>query len=287
MPVNTTTGMSPQVPARPASVPAARSRSCPAACRSSTQQSNGCVAQHLQRLLAGADGHHLDVVVHQQLDDARALDVVVLDDQQPLRVRRDVRLDAVEGVLEILGASLGLTRYENAPCARPCWRSSSTDRICTGMCRVAGSSLRLLSTVQPSMSGRKMSSVMAVGRYWRASASAACPRFGDDALEALVARQPEQDARVVRIVLDDQQRSGRPPAIVVAVVGDDAPRRRRRRAPAARCVRRGVGRRQRAALHRAAGPGVVERQVERERAALARRRWPAGSRRRAGSPARG
>ena len=28
---------------------------------------------------------------------------------------------------------------------------------------------------------------------------------GDDALEALVARQAQQDARVVRVVLDDQQ----------------------------------------------------------------------------------
>ena len=39
----------------------------------------------------------------QQLDDALALDVVVLDDQQPLLVRRDVGLDAIERLLEILG----------------------------------------------------------------------------------------------------------------------------------------------------------------------------------------
>ena len=42
------------------------------------------VAQRLERLGAGADGRDLDVVVREQLDDAVALDVVVLDDQQPL-----------------------------------------------------------------------------------------------------------------------------------------------------------------------------------------------------------
>ena len=39
------------------------------------------------------------------------------------------------------------TRYEKAPCERADWRSSSIVNICTGMCRIAGSDLRLLSTV--------------------------------------------------------------------------------------------------------------------------------------------
>ena len=38
----------------------------------------------VERLGAGADRGDLDVVVIEQLDDAVALDVVVLDDQQPL-----------------------------------------------------------------------------------------------------------------------------------------------------------------------------------------------------------
>ena len=58
--------------------------------RSTTQQSNGSSCSALERLGAGADGRDLDVVVQQQLDDALPLDVVVLDHQQPLRVRRDV-----------------------------------------------------------------------------------------------------------------------------------------------------------------------------------------------------
>ena len=44
-------------------------------------------------------------------------------------------------------------------------------------------------------------------------------RGGDDAFEALVARQAQQDARVMRIVLDDQQH-GFAVDDVVAVVGD-------------------------------------------------------------------
>ena len=58
--------------------------------RSTTQQSNGRSRKPLQRLGAGADRRHLDVIVAQQLDDALPLDLVVLDHQQPLLVRRDV-----------------------------------------------------------------------------------------------------------------------------------------------------------------------------------------------------
>ena len=59
---------------------------------------------------AGADGRDLDVVVAEQLDDALPLDVVVLDDQQPLRVRRDVSLDAVERASRGPSVVAGLTR---------------------------------------------------------------------------------------------------------------------------------------------------------------------------------
>ena len=52
---------------------------------------------------ARADTHDFDVVVRQQVDDARALQVVVLDDQQAPHLRRDVRLQPVERALEIDG----------------------------------------------------------------------------------------------------------------------------------------------------------------------------------------
>ena len=83
--------------------------------------------------------------------------------------------------------------------------------ICTGMWRVAGSSLSWLSTVQPSMSGRKMSSEIAAGSELARQGERLRALGGDDALEADVARQAEQDARVVRVVLDDQQHRGRRP----------------------------------------------------------------------------
>ena len=140
--------------------------------------------------------------------------------------------------------------------------------ICTGMCRVAGSSLRLLSTVQPSMSGRKMSSVMAVGQVLAGERRPSLPARGDDAFEALVARQAQQNAGIVRIVLDDQQhqvalldrRRGRPAMRLLA---------RHRAAPgsAGSMAERRLG--DRVATVAEAGPGVAQRQVEREGAALA------------------
>ena len=104
--------------------------------------------------------------------------------------------------------------------ARPCCRSSSTVMICTGMCRVAGSCLRLFSTVQPSMSGRKMSSVMAVGADTAGPATGPIAAAGGhDHLEALVAGQAQEDARVMRVVLDDEQH-GSPRLMTLAVVED-------------------------------------------------------------------
>jgi hypothetical protein len=58
---------------------------------------------------------------------------------------------------------VGLVTNENAPRARPCWRSSSSVTICTGICRVSGFCLSWLSTFQPNMSGRNTSSDTAVG----------------------------------------------------------------------------------------------------------------------------
>ena len=56
--------------------------------RSRRSSRTASVAEHVERLGTGADRRDLDVVVQQQLDDALPLDLVVLDDQQPLRVRR-------------------------------------------------------------------------------------------------------------------------------------------------------------------------------------------------------
>ena len=97
------------------------------------------------------------------------------------------------------------------------------------------------------------------------------PAVGHDALEALVARQAEQDAGVVRIVVDDEQHVVAL-ADVVAIVGDDLLRLRDgehghgEHGSAAGIVdgRRGHG-------TRTGRTRVGDRQVERERAALAGR----------------
>ena len=88
------------------------------------------------------------------------------------------------------------------------------------MWRVVGSSFRLLSTVQPSISGRKMSSEIAVGLNSLASESPTAPRVATIAFEAFVSGQAEQDSSVVRIVFDDQQH-GVAGFDTVAIIGDD------------------------------------------------------------------
>ena len=112
---------------------------------------------------AGAGGDDLDVVVAEQLADAQLLGRVVLDHQQPLAARLRVVLDLRQRRRRRLRVVVGLVTKEKAPRARPCWRSSSSVTICTGMWRVSGFCLSWLSTVQPSMSGRKTSSETAVG----------------------------------------------------------------------------------------------------------------------------
>ena len=88
---------------------------------------------------------------------------------------------------------------------------------------------------------------------------------GDDALEALVARQAEEDARVVRVVLDDEQHGV---ALLdgVAVVLDVLFARDRQ--DRERAAVGGSRRRAAAAALAAVGAGVVQRQVEGEGAAL-------------------
>ena len=71
--------------------------------RSSTTQSTWSRAQLRERLGPGFRGADLDVLVAQQLGDALALVLIVLDEQQALAPRSRVALDAREGLLESLG----------------------------------------------------------------------------------------------------------------------------------------------------------------------------------------
>ena len=200
--------------------------------------------------------------------DAQLLGGIVLDHQQPLAPRLRVFLDPRRAPRRGPRVVVGLVTKENAPRARPCWRSSSRVTICTGMCRVSGFCLSWLSTVQPSMSGRNTSSETArrLVLAWQGERIGAA--HGDQHLEALVAGEIDQDAGVVRIVLDDQQ-DGVAGLDVEPVVGNLLDRRARRRGRPALGRRRrprpphGARRRRRA--------DIFDRQVEREGAAGARR----------------
>jgi len=78
--------------------------------------------------------------------------------------------------------------------------------IWTGMCRVLGSSFELPEH-RPTMlcPGNKISREMAVGLYLAGQRKTGRAVRGDYALKTLVARKVEQDSRVIRIILDDQQ----------------------------------------------------------------------------------
>ena len=77
--------------------------------------------------------------------------------------------------------------------------------ICTGMCRVAGIELEIVEHRPAEHVGQEDIERDGRGLELPGQRQARWRPGGDDALEALVARQAEQDAGVVRIVLDDEQ----------------------------------------------------------------------------------
>ena len=260
LPVNTTTGRS-----RSASSACMRSSSSKplmsGSRRSTTQQSNALAREHIERLRAGADRRDLDVVVLQQLDDAVPLDVVVLDHQQAFLVRRDVVLDAIERLLEILGRRRLDQIRERA--VRQAVLPLLFDRQHLHR-NVPRRRIELQAVQHRPAEHVRQEHVERDRRrrYCLASESAACPRLATMPLEALVAGQPEQHARVVRVVVDDQQRRCRPRAMssrssatTLLGLGDrqHGQRGRRRRERRRRIARRRRG-------DRARRPGVSDRQ---------------------------
>ena len=180
-----------------------------------------------------------------------------------------------------------------APSASPRRRFSSPEMTCTGMWRVAGSCFRRSRIVQPAMSGRLMSSVMAPGLNSRASGQRGGAAQRHQGLDAAIVRQVHQDARERDVVLDDQQHriAGLDQVAVVVdfeVVHHHGRRGRRRRQDHVHAVVAGhvdavVGDRRRSAkLRRPERPAALRscgrylgdvglRQIQRERAAHAGR----------------
>ena len=80
-------------------------------------------------------------------------------------------------------ADAGFWRNAAAPASNAGWTSSMLETMCTGMCRVPGCRLSRSSTVQPSSTGRVMSSTIASGRNSRASARPVSPRSATSPLK--------------------------------------------------------------------------------------------------------
>ena len=202
----------------------------------------------------------------QQFDDGLALDVVVLDDQQPLGARGGEILEPVERRLQALGGrrldevrerAVGQDRLALFFHGDDLHRDVARRRV----------ELELVEHRPAEHVGQEDIERDGLGTELPGEGKARRAPGGHDALEALVARQAQEDARVVRIVLDDQQ-YGVALLDALAVVGDvlfaghrqDADRMGLRRIGRAAGDRRGA---------RRVGARVMQRQVEGERAALA------------------
>ena len=229
---------------------------------------------------AGAGGHDLDVVVAEQLADAHLLGRVVLDDQQapPPRLRE------VLDPRQRLGNAFARRRLgdEGERAARQAVLAILVER--DDLHRNVPRERVLLELAEHGPAQhvgqedveRHRRRLVLLGEIERVVAA-----HGDQHLEALVARKVDQDARIVRIVLDDEQ-DGVAGLDLQPVVGDlldgafhrDHGHRRRgggRRRPASAVVE----------------PDILERQVQRERCCRCPARCAGGFRRRAGWRVRG
>ena len=202
-PVNTTTGTS----ASAASLRMHSSTSKPdmsGSRRSSTTQSQAPCAQDLQRLPAGAGIHDLDVVMAEQLADAHLLGGVVLDHQQAPAARLREVLDLAQGVGDAFARRRLGDEGERAAREPVLAIFVERDDLHGDMAgeRVL---LELAEHIPAQHVGqedveRHCGRLILLGEIERVVAA-----HGEQHLEALVAGEVEQDARVMRIVLDDEQ----------------------------------------------------------------------------------
>ena len=197
--------------------------------RSSTTQSKRLARSAASASSPVPDGRDLDVVVRDQLDDRELLGRVVLDDEQPPRARRREPLDAVEGGLEPLGGERLVEVRERAALEAVLPLLLDGDDLHRDVPR-RGVLLELARA--PSSPACRAGRCRARSRWagaCGASSSASAPRMRDQTLEAALAREPQEHARVVRVVLDDQQH------LVAGLAGPrDRPAPPRRAARAAR-----------------------------------------------------
>ena len=227
------------------------------------------VAQDGERLLAGAGGDDLDIVVAEQFADAHLLGLVVLDDQQTLAARRGIFLDARQRRVHAFGGRRLGDERECAARQRVLAILVERDDLHGDMPRQ-----RILLELAQHRPAQHVGQEHVERYRGRLELLGQIERIGaarrDQHLEALVAGEVQDDARIVRIVLDDQQ-DGVAGLDFQPVVGDvldgpigrgrpRAPRRLHRRRPHQRSARTPIGR-----------ADVFHRQIEHEGRAFARR----------------
>ena len=225
----------------------------------------GSRMQGLQRFRAGTDGEQFDVVVSQQFDDGLPLDVVVLDHEQSFHAGFDKRLDAFEcgfhaigrrGLDEIGEGAVGQTVDAAFVHAGDLHGNVARGRVEFELVEHRPAEHVGKVDVEDDRRGPEL---FGQGETQRAL-------VGDDALESAVARQIQKDARIVRVVLDDQQHhiafGDR-----IAIVDDRllAFDRQYDRS----CERRSAGTEGRGAQRQTVGAHIVDGQIQRERTALA------------------
>ena len=163
------------------------------------------LGERRQRRGAAVGRHDVEVVVTEQLLDAQLLRRVVLDDEQPLPPRRGVRLETRDRRIQpFLRRRLGDERE--------CAARQPVLPILVEAHDLHGDVARLgilfeLTEHRPSEHVRQeeierhRSRTELARQRQRVDAAR-----GDQRLQPLVVRQVDQDARVVRVVLDDQER---------------------------------------------------------------------------------
>ena len=180
-------------------------------------QSNRSALERGQRLGARPDGGRLDVVVADEGDDAVELRLVVLDDEQPLDRPLDEGVEPGEGVVErLLGH--GLLQEGQGPLLQAALTALGGGDDVDG--DVAG--LRVvLEAVEdrPPVHHRELDvEDDGVGRLLAGHGQAHVALQGDEAPEALLAGQVEQEPREADVVLDDQDDAVSLPDGVAVVV---------------------------------------------------------------------
>ena len=193
--------------------------------RSSTTQSysRSCIAASAS--CAGADRRDVHVVVRDQLLDAHALGRIVLDDEQLPRPRLGEALDAVERRFDAVGRQRLVEIRERAALEPVLALLLDRADLHRDVAR-----RRVLLQLREHRPAEHVGQEDVERHRGRLVLARERERFGaahrDEPLEAVVAREREQRARVVRIVLRDEQH-GVARLEVLAVVRDLLDARRR------------------------------------------------------------